>query len=72
MPERLPAELTGARLPRYRRLRRNVIAATAAVSLLPLFVFTAISFLQDQRAYQAETPSPLRRFFPTPSVLLSS
>ena len=54
MPERLPAELTGARLPRYRRLRRNVIAATAAVSLLPLFVFTAISFLQDQRAYQAE------------------
>jgi two-component system NtrC family sensor kinase len=52
--ERLPAELSGARLPRYRRLRRNVIAATAAVSLLPLFVFAAISFLQDQRAYQAE------------------
>jgi signal transduction histidine kinase len=53
-PDRLPAELTGARLPRYRRLRRNVIAATAAVSLLPLFIFTGISYLQDRQAYRIE------------------
>jgi len=54
LPDRLPAELTRAHLPRYRRLRRNVIAATAAVSLLPLFILTGISFLQDRQAYRAE------------------
>lgn len=52
--DELPAELTGTRLPRYRRLRRSVIAGTAVVSLLPLFILTAISFYQDRQAYYAE------------------
>lgn len=52
--EHLPAELSGAQLPRYRRLRRNVMLATAVVSLVPLFILTAISFLQDRQAYFAE------------------
>jgi signal transduction histidine kinase len=50
----LPVELTGAHLPRYNRLRRNVFMATAVVSLVPLFIFAAISFLQDQQAYFTE------------------
>ncbi|MBD3257085.1 two-component sensor histidine kinase [candidate division GN15 bacterium] len=50
----LPMELAGTRLPRYRRLRRTVIAATTAVSLIPLFILTAISFYQDRQAYFAE------------------
>ena len=49
-----PSEVNGTKLPRYRRLRRNVFIATAVVSLLPLLIFTAINFFQDQRAYQAE------------------
>lgn len=52
--EQLPVELAGARLPRYRRLRRNVFVATAVVSLLPLIIFTGINFFQDRAAYQAE------------------
>ncbi len=52
--EDLPIELTGTQLPRYHRLRRNIFLATAVVSLVPLFIFTAISFLQDQQAYFTE------------------
>ena len=50
----LPPELADARLPRYRRLRRNVVIATAFVALTPLIILTVINFLQDQAAYRAE------------------
>jgi len=52
--EELPASLAGTQLPRYRRLRRNVFFSTAVVSLLPLIIFTVISYLQDRQAYGAE------------------
>ena len=52
--EQLPSELAGARLPRYRKLRRNVIVATASVALLPLLILTVISYRQDVQAYRAE------------------
>ncbi len=52
--EELPMELAGAQFPHYRRLRRNVIVATTVVSLLPLIIFTAISYFQDRQAYIAE------------------
>ncbi|MFH2056474.1 MAG: ATP-binding protein [bacterium] len=52
--QHLPAELAGARLPRYRRLRRNLVIITLVVALLPLFILTAINFAQDREAYRAE------------------
>jgi two-component system NtrC family sensor kinase len=53
-PQPLPVTLAGTQLPRYRRLRRNVFVSTAVVALVPLFVFTVISYLQDRQAYRAE------------------
>jgi signal transduction histidine kinase len=53
-PESLPVTLAGTQLPRYRRLRRNVFVSTAVVALVPLFIFTIISYLQDRQAYRAE------------------
>ncbi len=50
----LPPELAGTKLPRYRRLRRNTILMTAVVALTPLFVLTAINYLQDREAYRNE------------------
>lgn len=53
-PIHLPPELAGARLPRYRRLRRNVVIITSIVALLPLFILTFINYLQDQEAFRNE------------------
>jgi signal transduction histidine kinase len=52
---RLPPELAGTRLPRYRRLRRQVVIITAIVALTPLVVLTAINYTQDRQAYKAES-----------------
>jgi two-component system NtrC family sensor kinase len=53
-PVHLPPELAGARLPRYRRLKRNVVIASCIVALLPLVILTIINYLQDKDAYSAE------------------
>jgi len=50
----LPPELAGTRMPRYRRLRRNIVAITSLVALVPLFVLTGINYFQDREAYRAE------------------
>ncbi len=41
-------------MPRYRRLRRNVVLITATVALLPLFILTFINYLQDKEAFRSE------------------
>jgi len=51
----LPPELAGTRLPRYRKLRRNIVIITSIVAVAPLIILTAINYWQDQLAYQAET-----------------
>jgi signal transduction histidine kinase len=48
------SELAKARLPRYRRLRRNAVIVTCLVALTPLAILTFINFLQDREAYRAE------------------
>jgi len=52
---KLPPELAEARLPRYRRLRRNVVILTSLVALAPLIILTIINYLQDRDAYQNES-----------------
>jgi two-component system NtrC family sensor kinase len=51
----LPHELAGARLPRYRRLRRNILTISSIVALAPLFILTAINYLQDRESYRIES-----------------
>jgi len=51
----LPAELAGARFPKYHRLRRNVIIITSLVALAPLVILTVINYLQDRDAYAVES-----------------
>jgi signal transduction histidine kinase len=50
----LPIEFAGTRLPRYRRLRRNVVIVTTIVAILPLIILTAINYIQDREAYRDE------------------
>lgn len=52
--QHLPAELAGARLPRYRRLRRNLVIITLVAALLPPFILTGMNYIQDKEAYRAE------------------
>lgn len=52
---KLPPELAEAKLPRYRRLRRNVVILTSLVALAPLIILTIINYLQDRDAYQNES-----------------
>ncbi len=51
---KLPPELAGTRMPRYRRLRRKMVAITSVVALTPLVILTAINYLQDREAYRVE------------------
>ncbi len=46
--------LLGTMLPRYRRLRRNVILVTAVVALVPLVILTAINYWQDRETFYIE------------------
>jgi signal transduction histidine kinase len=50
----LPPEFAAARLPRYRRLRRNVVVLTVFVTLAPLIVLTVINYFQDRHSYETE------------------
>ena len=52
---KLPPELAGTRMPRYRRLRRKMVAITSVVALAPLVILTAINYLQDREAYRVES-----------------
>ncbi len=51
---KLPPELAGTRMPRYRRLRRKMVAVTSVVALAPLVILTIINYLQDREAYRVE------------------
>lgn len=51
---KLPPELAGTRMPRYRRLRRKMVAITSVVALAPLVILTGINYLQDREAYRGE------------------
>lgn len=51
---KLPPELAGTRMPRYRRLRRKMVAITSVVALAPLVILTVINYLQDRDAYRVE------------------
>lgn len=46
---------TGEGLPRYRKLRRRSVVATALVALTPLIIMVIINFYQDKEAYIAES-----------------
>jgi len=61
----LPPELADARLPRYRRLRRNVVVITAIVALAPLIILTVINFLQDREANRVENRFAVSRILST-------
>ncbi len=56
------AELEG-RVPKraYRTLRRLVVAATATVALVPLFITTFMNYVQYRDALQAEAVQPMAR-----------
>jgi signal transduction histidine kinase len=56
-------EATGGQTPKwgYRRLRRVVVLATAAVSLLPLAITMVINYVQFRDALQAEAVEPMAR-----------
>ncbi len=43
----------------YRRLRRSVVAATMAVSLLPLLVMSLVNYYQYSRSYREITLQPI-------------
>jgi two-component system NtrC family sensor kinase len=58
---RLPPELAGTRLPRYRRLRRNIVAITCLVALAPLVILTTINYTQDRQAYKVESRFAISR-----------
>jgi len=51
---KLPPELAGTRMPRYRKLRRKMVAVTSIVALAPLVILTVINYLQDREAYRVE------------------
>jgi hypothetical protein len=56
-------EAPGGQVPAhaYRRLRRVVVLATAAVSLLPLAITMVINYVQFRDALQAEAVEPMAR-----------
>ncbi|MFH1809847.1 MAG: ATP-binding protein [Pseudomonadota bacterium] len=45
----------------YQGLRRNVVLATATVSLVPLFILTAVTYLQYQRSMRSEAVVGVQR-----------
>ncbi|MFH1701020.1 MAG: ATP-binding protein, partial [Candidatus Zixiibacteriota bacterium] len=51
----LPPELAGTRMPRYRKLRRNIASITSLVALVPLVILAGINYFQDREAYRAES-----------------
>ncbi len=42
------------RLPRYRRLKRNIIIITCLVAMIPLVILTVIDYFQDKQAFRSE------------------